>query len=91
MLKSPITYIGEEGGCLEIMFPRSSQYSSLCSSCCCPWCGAYVAINVELCPLVATYTSMMRSECGMTAAMYGLKCGAITTPTLVPVALPELK
>ena len=48
-------------------------------------------MKVELWPLVATCTSIMRSVCGITAAMYGRKCGATMTPTPVPFALPELK
>ena len=86
-----MTYIGDDAGCLEMMLPSSPQHSSRFSSCCCPWCGAYVPIKVEVCPLVATCTSMMRSVCGMTAAMYGLKCGAMMTPTPAPFDLPELK
>ena len=48
-------------------------------------------ISLELCPLVPTCTSMMRPVCGITAAMYGLKCGAMMTPIPAPFDLPEQK
>ena len=35
-------------------------------------------------PCVAICTSIILSECGITATMYGKKCGAMITPTPVP-------
>ena len=58
-------------------------------SCCSPWCGAYTPKIVVFVPCVAICTSIILSVCGITATIYGRKCGAMITPTPVPGVLDE--
>ena len=84
VLMSPNMKVGAGGGFDVMCSPSSLQKTSLLSACWGPWCGAYTPKKDVLCPLVATCTSITLSECGITAAMYGRKWGAMITPTPVP-------